>query len=643
LGQPFSTKAITDGYVRDNIDQDTGDRDFMRLFAVTFDNHPAIVMVDFTTLMMQPIDVVYDSFIGDPNLKYAYSMDYPDHLPEGSNAGPNMHWLIMKPDPALFQSIIDSYTSTMYSRDWGWNNQGVKQFDGVFGVKGYLMHHMSRADGGHAYLLSRCIYGNDGSDPYTSDGSSAVCRDNGDCSDCRTTPFSDIKIIKMIHTCGEPWKCGWDDSLDAATQAKCEGFHREWFSARIDFEESCWHNGPPSFRNGQFHPDVFMGFCTGPGIVGYDRMIDDKSSASTCDSHWQDSTDAQTLDFGNGRGQDQRLTLTTGKVTGNTVACVKGSITKKDFEIPYNIGIVIDLSGSTRGPFGGNPTGDVNGDGDVDNILDAEIASIVALMEHIASDSALSNDNVNIGLVSFSTQAIYHGQFSPLDPNDSSKINPDLNNILMAMRSGGFTHFDDALDKVALFFQEAPTDRSNLLFFLSDGIPNVPGDGDNEEPLSKYTNNDPQTLKYDSEIAILDGLNVQRLAIGVGAGSDIREGFGLDKIDNTPDAITGVRAEQVTTTGALTDVLLRNPVEGTIIDFDIKVNGVSQGNIDASKLKSGPTGFTFGRFVVNGMKPSFGEMNQITATATIDFDGSTDTTNDQITLTTSNELPGMLH
>jgi hypothetical protein len=97
-------------------------------------------------------------------------------------------------------------------------------------------------------------------------------------------------------------------------------------------------------------------------------------------------------------------------------------------------------------------TGDVNGDGKFDNILDAEIASIIAVIEHIAAAPDLDNDNVNIGLTKFSTQATYLGQFSPLDPENPSAVNPKLLSELLAMRSGGYTHFDGKFSYCADWF-----------------------------------------------------------------------------------------------------------------------------------------------------------------------------------------------
>ena len=84
--------------------------------------------------MMKPIDSLYDDFIANPTLTTRYTVDYPTNLPStGSNSGPSMHWVMLKPDPAFFESIANAYLSADYSPTWRWNNQGVKDFDGILG------------------------------------------------------------------------------------------------------------------------------------------------------------------------------------------------------------------------------------------------------------------------------------------------------------------------------------------------------------------------------------------------------------------------------------------------------------------------------------------------------------------------------
>jgi hypothetical protein len=335
----------------------------------------------------------------------------------------------------------------------------------------------------------------------------------------------------------------------------------------------------------------------------------------------------------------QRLTLQTDATTDSIYACLTGSVTKYGFEPPFNFGIVIDVSGSTGATFAGTPVGDVNFDGYANTILDAEIASIIKVLESIAKAPTLDNSNVDIGLVTFSSSATYHGRFAPLDPGNPNVINPLLRSKLLSFRSGGTTNFDDALDKSMDYFLAAPVDRDNVLFFLSDGIPNVSGDGDGEVMVSAM-DNQIYALQYASELKRLDSLKVSRIGVGVGSGSQVTRGSGLDMIDNTPDPLTGQKAQQVLSSDALTQLLLHNPVVGTVVALKIEVNGVLQPNISHNQVQSGPAGYTFGQYIVSGLNPANGFANIIKATVTMDYDKSISTTADQHTMVTTTTVRG---
>jgi hypothetical protein len=157
-----------------------------------------------------------------------------------------------------------------------------------------------------------------------------------------------------------------------------------------------------------------------------------------------------------------------------------------------NIGIVIDNSGSTVDSSlgSGSNVGDVNGDYKYNTILDAEIAAVLALLDEIKDSDELSNENVDIGLIIFSTVGEYEGIYSPLS-DDGTEVNPILVTKLKSIRSTmsgyfGYTNFDDALDKAIEFFSddELDSDRKDLMVFLSDGKPNVRGDGDVSMPMA---------------------------------------------------------------------------------------------------------------------------------------------------------------
>ena len=154
------------------------------------------------------------------------------------------------------------------------------------------------------------------------------------------------------------------------------------------------------------------------------------------------------------------------------------------------------------------------------------------------------------------------------------------------------------------------------------------------------SDNQPNAIMYTSELKLLDALQVTRLAIGVGSGSSVATGSGLDKIDNSPDPITGKMAQQVTTTNALTEVLLHNPVVGNVISLTVKVNGITQPNITASQVISGPAGYSFGTYIVSGLNPTKSFKNNITTTVIMDYDKNITTTADQQTLTTFTVVTG---
>lgn len=283
-----------------------------------------------------------------------------------------------------------------------------------------------------------------------------------------------------------------------------------------------------------------------------------------------------------------------------------------------NIALVVDLSFSTYEKIFSSTVdiGDVNGDGKGNTILDAQIFAIQDLLTSIAEGPSLNNGNCEIELISFETDAIDHGKWQPLNEAGTG-FNPALmtyikqhlraptSNDEVFNTNNGFTNFDAALDVTVDYFQNSATaNRKNLLVFLSDGEPNVRGDGDNEGYCTDTTifwngddtvfqcsalglapgqrhdicrGNDPRCVEmeplqdcvrgpndcmnadavtqYDSEINALNALNVERLAIGVGDESNIAVGSALWMIDDNPAKDLGVLPLQVLNLEELTEAL----------------------------------------------------------------------------------------
>ncbi len=346
----------------------------------------------------------------------------------------------------------------------------------------------------------------------------------------------------------------------------------------------------------------------------------------------QTNTSQGTISPGQPNQQNVVIELTTEEQTANSTTFVQGRITLPSLLQPnFNIAYVIDVSGSTLGSFGGSPVGNQNPtkDSDSNTILDAEIASFKALTQSILN-TGFGNDEIDIGLISFSSNASLLGTF---EPSDGNGVNDVLVNQLESLSAGGSTNFEAPLQQAINFFNSQP-DRdtaTNIVYFLSDGFPNAGG-------------------SFTDEVATLKGspINAQLIAIGVGNGSSLTQ---LDLIDNTPAGTEpNNSAQQVTSTDQLTGALLGSPITGaTLIGFDLIVNGnnldgnpADELNIDIDDLTSTPFGFEFGPITLDGLNPSVGSNNTITAKATFDQDGDPLTTGDQTILMVNNIIPGAL-
>jgi len=276
-GEPVGIEDVSDPYLSANVQSDVGIRDLMKLHAYTLTRHKVVVLIDFNTMLLQPLDDAVDDLVTSP-ATVAFAMDYATQLPAtGLNHGANMGLFMLKPSFAAFTELVDMYKTSTYDPTLGWNGQGVAGFDGAMGASGLVTHYYRSKP---FIELNKCIYNNDVTDPHVDDG---YCRDGeAHCDDCRFISTNKIEAGRFDDSaCGKPWECSWDDSWDAATKQVCREYHRHWFANRLRFEEEFWIGGPVQSRNGTFHPDIFLGYCSSTGIAGYDLMIPDMYSLNT--------------------------------------------------------------------------------------------------------------------------------------------------------------------------------------------------------------------------------------------------------------------------------------------------------------------------------------------------------------------------
>ncbi|MBM79352.1 MAG: hypothetical protein CMJ78_02005 [Planctomycetaceae bacterium] len=188
--------------------------------------------------------------------------------------------------------------------------------------------------------------------------------------------------------------------------------------------------------------------------------------------------------------------------------------------------MVIDVSFSTFGPFAGSPVGDVNMDGSANDILDAEIAGFLALVDDLRTTSG---DAARLGIVAFAGTGVQIDvdPSSPgvqltttanadLDNNGTPDIDEALRSITRNTPGVGFgTDFSDALQTTIQTFTTLGTPpQGGTMVFISDG----------------QSFSDPS-----AEVATLNGLGIDLRAFGAGTGATL---FQLQVIDPNAQIFT---------------------------------------------------------------------------------------------------------
>ena len=274
-GHPVGVEGISSPHIAEYVEADVGVRDLMRLHALTLAQHDVVVLVDFDTLVLQPLDDAIDALMDDPDATASFAFDYPrsDQI-TGLNRGANAGLFLFKPSFELFNDLVDLYETSVYDPQLGWDIRGVVDFDGALGFSGLVTHYYQD----HPFIeLNKCEYSNQALDPTNADG---ACRDASDssagagCQDCRTHLFQNIRAGRYSENgCGHPWACHWDEAWDAPTKTRCREYHKTWFERRIRWEDEFWIGGIPAVRNGTFHFDTFFGYCSEAGPGGYEHML----------------------------------------------------------------------------------------------------------------------------------------------------------------------------------------------------------------------------------------------------------------------------------------------------------------------------------------------------------------------------------
>ena len=145
-GAPVGKEQIQSQYIQDNVDNDVGLKDLMKLHAFNFDTFPTVILVDYSTLVMQPLDSAVQAFQAS-SAEIAYTKNYaksganPDSLSTGIDTG----LLLLKPSKVTHATLIETYKIASYDPIYGWNGSeeapDVGGFDGALGTSGILTYY----------------------------------------------------------------------------------------------------------------------------------------------------------------------------------------------------------------------------------------------------------------------------------------------------------------------------------------------------------------------------------------------------------------------------------------------------------------------------------------------------------------------
>ncbi|MEM6404005.1 MAG: vWA domain-containing protein, partial [Cyanobacteria bacterium P01_D01_bin.116] len=186
-------------------------------------------------------------------------------------------------------------------------------------------------------------------------------------------------------------------------------------------------------------------------------------------------------------GQTTTLSLSSPTLTSKDRITLTANINPGEFTAgeEYNVAFVIDVSRSTRNDFD-----DIDGNGEPDTVLDAEIAAFSALNQSIIASNIA--EKTTVGVIDFDGSARLE-TFSSASVDSDNNGTPDVEDRLNFFKerandpnsnfSPDGTNFNAALETTIDFFDDQVTsNRNNLVFFVSDGFPEAPVSNPNIDP-----------------------------------------------------------------------------------------------------------------------------------------------------------------
>ena len=249
-----------------------GAAEFLKLYAYTLVKDEIVVHLDYDSIMLQPMDELYDAMLSRDASSHKLSIPRNGSIPTRVDAfftrdyiqrcplapyQPRKYALqggffIIRPNITLYHEMVSILRRGNYTDQTGWENSRIGNFYGAAQIQGFLAYIYAELYPENAVELNRCIYNTMVyEEPLDERGK---CRTEEDiCEDCRITPLQDMKLVHYAM-CQDPWYC----QLPTFGQPpkRCQDVLTEWFRVRRGLEQKLGH-AVPHYES----TDWTLGYC----------------------------------------------------------------------------------------------------------------------------------------------------------------------------------------------------------------------------------------------------------------------------------------------------------------------------------------------------------------------------------------------
>lgn len=284
-GEYLRTKVVDNGCC--------GEKEFIKLEAFTLVQHPVVVHLDLDTLVLRPLDELYDAMLDGPSssgtvvpthagaplpaagpIDSYFTRDYNMVRPGKPHVGVQGGFLVLRPSLEAYEEFKSVIRKGDFRSNGGWGGKGFGPFYGSMTFQGIVPYFYDELHPGTGVELDRCVYNqmcdNPRDEKTVNDVVHGKCRDGrDDCPDCRSRPLEDVRTAHFT-LCQKPWWCLPHDA-DRIQDRLCRKLHGEWFRIRDEWERSRAEGGGGGVGSGEgtFQKEQFRGWCKGRGKTSY--------------------------------------------------------------------------------------------------------------------------------------------------------------------------------------------------------------------------------------------------------------------------------------------------------------------------------------------------------------------------------------